>query len=101
MKDIRNEHYRLGDDGIRNVPKIGYSSEREASKFVQSHYDNPREWSVYRCLICGKWHIGHSKRVTTEEKLKESQENVRYLKHLLEMRDEEIFKLKEQLYATT
>lgn len=97
MKDIRNEHFREGPDGKRDIPKIAYRTRKEATEFLENHYNNTRAWSVYKCLICGKWHIGHSNRITTEEKLKIAREDIRYLIKLIEKRDEEIYKLREEL----
>jgi len=97
MIKIKNEHYRIDPEtGKRTVEKKSYNTQGEAYKFILDNYDDRRDWCVYRCLICGKFHIGHSNRISFEEKYREAKKEIKYLKALLLKREKELLKLKEK-----
>ena len=97
-KDITNEHYRIDPETKeRTVEKVGYESQGQAYKYILDHYEDRREWDVYKCLICGKYHIGHSKRVSYKEKYDKAMEDIKFLKALLKKRHEEILELRNKL----
>lgn len=99
MNKLLNEHYRIDPEtGERTVEKVAYESQGLAYKYILDHYrDTRRDWDVYKCLVCGKYHIGHSKRVSYEEKYAQAKEDIKFLKELLEKRDQELIELKNQL----
>lgn len=45
--------------------KMSYNSAEEAmqacERYIQSHTDDPRPMTTYKCEHCGKWHIGHER----------------------------------------
>ena len=44
--------------GWRMRPKVGYDSEDEAKMFIIENKLS-KKYNVYKCSVCGKWHIGH------------------------------------------
>ena len=95
---IENEHYRIDPrTGKRDVAKIAYDTKRQAYRYIRENYEDRKEWSVYKCLICGKFHIGHSNQISYKERYDRALKDIKFLKCLLKKRTSELIKLKDKL----
>lgn len=68
--------------------KHGYDTELEAVNVArQMNCDERNEYKVvaYRCLVCGKWHVGHTNHyITHEQRLKYKErliKNIEYVRN--------------------
>ena len=72
-------HYKIVGDKL--VDKVSYNTENEAltvARFLNTQPNIIHKKVVYKCIKCGKWHIGSNRTVLTQEdkdKIKEKLKN--------------------------
>lgn len=75
--NLRNKfsHYRI--IGEQMVPKVAFSTEKEAIKAalkMNGQFKTIHKKVAYLCHKCGKWHIGSNKTVLTDEDKKQARD---------------------------
>ena len=72
MKRQKNSHYKLVNGEL--VPKRSFDNENEAievARFLNTKENANYKIVVYKCDLCGKWHIGHNgKKLFNDDKNK-------------------------------
>lgn len=79
-KEKRNKrsHYKKGIDG-NLIPKVSYETEKEAltvARFLNTKQNIIHKMIIYKCIECGKWHIGSSRKEITEKDRKHAKEQL-------------------------
>lgn len=83
-KRTTRSHYKI--IGGKMFPKKGYDTEMDAlttARFLNSKPFTIHKMVAYKCIKCGKWHIGSTDRVLTDEDRKESAEKLKKYKHIV------------------
>ena len=68
-KRQRNSHYKFGINR-ELVPKQAFKTEEEAlrmARFLNTKDNVIHKMCAYKCLVCGKWHIGKTGKELTEK----------------------------------
>lgn len=78
VKREARSHYKIGPQGIMEEKK---SFETEADALKMARFLNTKENVIhkmvaYKCVTCGKWHIGGGGKVLTEKDRKEAMEKL-------------------------
>ena len=72
MKRQKNSHYKLVNGEL--LPKRSFDNENEAievARFLNTKENANYKIVVYKCDLCGKWHIGHNgKKLFNDDKNK-------------------------------
>ena len=66
-RDVRS-HYKIIGDKL--VPKKVYNTEKEATiiaLFLNTTQNAIHQKVAYKCVVCGKWHIGSTKKILTND----------------------------------
>lgn len=83
----KRSHYKIINGEL--IPKKGYSTEKEAiqvCRYLNTQPNAIHKMVVYKCLLCGKWHIGHNSTVLDKkdkEKYKTKQKIENFVKRIL------------------
>lgn len=83
-KRSARSHYKAIDGKF--LPKKGYETEMDAlttARFLNSKPFTIHKMVAYKCIKCGKWHIGSTDRVLTDEDRKEAAEKLKKYKHIV------------------
>lgn len=72
-------HYKIGPNGKLEVKK-SFDSEMDAlrtARFLNTRQDIIHKMVAYKCVVCGKWHVGGNGKVLTEKDRKEYAEKLK------------------------
>ena len=64
-----HSHFKKDIDG-KFVPKMSYDTERDAltvARFLNTKPNVIHKKVIYKCMQCGKWHIGSSTKIITDK----------------------------------
>ena len=78
-------HYKIGPNGKLEVKKA-YDSEMDAlttARYLNTKDDIIHKMIAYKCIVCGKWHVGGNGRVLTNEDREEARKKLKKYNHLV------------------
>lgn len=78
-------HYKIGPNGVL-IPKKAFESEMDAlttARYLNTQDDIIHKMIAYKCIVCGKWHVGGNGRVLTKEDRKEAEDKLKKYKHFV------------------
>lgn len=77
-KRTTRSHYKIVGDKM--TAKKSYDTEKEAlsvARFLNLQPNIIHKMIVYKCIKCGKWHIGHNGSILTEEERNKIREKLK------------------------
>ena len=78
-KRTTRSHYKIVGDKM--YAKKSYGTEREAlniARFLNTQPNIIHKMIVYKCIKCGKWHIGNNGSVLTDEEREKIKKKLRH-----------------------
>lgn len=72
-------HYKIGPNGVLEEKK-SFETEQEALKmarFLNTRDNIIHKMVAYKCVKCGKWHVGSNNTVLDEAERKKNKEKLR------------------------
>lgn len=78
-------HYKIGPNQVL-IPKKAFDTEMDAlttARFLNTKEDIIHKMIAYKCIVCGKWHVGGNGRLLTDEDRREAREKLDKYKHIV------------------
>ena len=77
-KRSTRSHYKIGPNGVLEEKK-SFDTEQEALKmarFLNTKENIIHKMVAYKCVKCGKWHVGSNNTVLTDEERKKNKKKL-------------------------
>ena len=85
MKENRStrSHYKIGPNG-KLEEKKAFESEMDAltiARYLNTQENIIHKMVAYKCITCGKWHVGSNRTVLTSQDREEARQKLKKYKH--------------------